>query len=77
MDGDKEIARLTLLRAKPSDSKSTHPPGSINSNISITGGDGYCLHILEVQPEGKRPMLLADFRNGRPWNVGMHIQTLT
>ena len=38
-------------------------------------GDG-TVEIFELQPEGKRPMSLASFRNGYPWQAGMRLESL-
>jgi methionyl-tRNA formyltransferase len=72
----KEIARLALVRSRPgsgSGSGST-APGTIQADGTIAAGDGNSVEILELQPEGKRPMRLADFKNGRPWSTGMQIK---
>jgi methionyl-tRNA formyltransferase len=76
MDSESEIAKITLLRAGPCGSVSTNSPASVNKDGSIAGGDGCCLEVLEVQPEGKRPMKLADFRNGKPWREGMRLESI-
>jgi methionyl-tRNA formyltransferase len=76
MDSEKEIARITLVRAKPILTQSSGKPGTIQSDGTVAGGDGFCLAVLEVQPEGKRPMKLADFQNGRPWHAGMHLEPI-
>ena len=80
MDSEKEIAKITLIRAKPGTTGSTEIAGKIAGTIrldgTVTGGDGSSLQILEVQPEGKRPMKLADFQNGRPWQAGMHLESI-
>jgi methionyl-tRNA formyltransferase len=74
MDGESEIARLTLVRAKPSTTTGT--AGTINSSDTIGASDGRSIEILEVQPEGKRPMPLGDFKNGRPWRAGMRLEAI-
>jgi len=56
-----EIARLTLLRAKPL-APSGKNAGIINGNTI----DGQ-VEILDIQPEGKRPMTLSAYRNGYVW----------
>jgi methionyl-tRNA formyltransferase len=75
MDADgKETARLTLLRAKASEI-SNLKPGQICLNGMIATTDG-AVEILELQPEGKRPMALVDFQNGKPWRQGMSLETI-
>ena len=75
MDADaKEVTRLTLLRASPSEI-SNPKPGQICSNGMIATGHG-AVEILELQPEGKRPMSLFDFQNGKPWRQGMSLESI-
>ena len=50
--------------------------GDIASDGQVGCGNYTALEILEVQPEGKRPMSLADFRNGRDWKFGMRLESL-
>ncbi len=68
-----EIARLTLVRAvaRPGGG----PPGTIDKSLAVAAGAG-SVEILELQPEGKRPMPLAAFRNGRPWEAGMRLESI-
>jgi methionyl-tRNA formyltransferase len=51
-------------------------PGTITETGSINAGGRDTVEILEVQPEGKRPMSLNDFRNGRPWRAGMRLESI-
>ncbi|CAN5495924.1 methionyl-tRNA formyltransferase [soil metagenome] len=66
-----EIARLTLLRARPL--AVSHP-----GNGKLIGGtiDGN-VEILDLQPEGKRPMTLAAYRNGYAWDDGFRVESIT
>jgi methionyl-tRNA formyltransferase len=64
-----EVARLTLSRAKPL-APSSGPPGVIRGDI-VSG-----VQILEVQPEGKRPMPLSAYRNGHRWEDGLRVESL-
>ena len=60
--------RLKLLRAKCSDKTGKGAPGSVsvqNGKLFVTCGDGQCVELLEVQPEGKKRMDAAAFLNGR------------
>jgi len=75
MDGDKEIAKLTLVRSRPA--HSAGEPGIIQSDGTIAAGDGKSVETVEVQPEGKRPMRLSDFKNGRPWHNGMRVNSIS
>ncbi len=77
----KEIDRLTLVRARPAITATAAPqstPGSITANGTISTGDGTntesdSLEIIEVQPEGKRPMPLTAYRNGHPLDPGARL----
>jgi methionyl-tRNA formyltransferase len=71
----KEAGRLTLVRGivRP---PSGNLPGTITDAGYVMTGSGGAVEVLEVQPEGKRPMSLADFRNGRPWKAGMRLESL-
>jgi methionyl-tRNA formyltransferase len=71
---DKELARLTLVRARPIP-LSGSLPGQINeSAVAAAVGS---VEILEIQPEGKRPMPLTAYRNGHPWPQGARLESLT
>jgi methionyl-tRNA formyltransferase len=104
-DGEKEVAKLTLLRAALGNKSGTgvfvHPQagsevlrragsdtenpalrstseparGVIRPDGTIAAGDGNSVAVVELQPEGKRPMKLQDFRNGRPWREGMRVSS--
>jgi len=75
--GDKELDRVTLVRAKSRDE-----PGGIKNEIGTIGKDANIataagrLEVVEVQPEGKRPMLLAAYRNGHRWEEGMRVVSI-
>ncbi len=75
MDGDSTVATVTLIRAQPGPARSADQPGTITDDGSIVAGDGESVVILELQPEGKRPMRMQDFRNGRPWRAGMKLNS--
>ena len=47
-------------------------PGAVRGN-GVVAGDGRLVELLEVQPEGRRPMSPAEYRNGRPWRDGMRV----
>jgi methionyl-tRNA formyltransferase len=76
MDGDAEIAMVTLLRARSTSAMSHEPPGTLVADGSVCAGDGHTVEILELQPQGKRAMRLQDFRNGRPWREGMRLTAI-
>jgi methionyl-tRNA formyltransferase len=73
-----EIGRLSLARARPAASEGSRwSDGEIETTgcICAAGATG-AVEILEVQPEGRRVMPLADFRRGHPWMPGMKIQSI-
>jgi methionyl-tRNA formyltransferase len=76
MSGSDETARITLVRARALASRSDAAPGSVGEVGSVATGDGGAIEVLEVQPEGKKPMRLADFRNGKPWRNGMVLESV-
>jgi methionyl-tRNA formyltransferase len=65
-----EVARLTLLRAKPL-AASPSEPGVIAGN-TVSG-----VEIIDVQPEGKRPMPISAYRNGHRWDDGLRVESIT
>jgi methionyl-tRNA formyltransferase len=68
-----EVGRVTLVRATARDGGGRD--GMILEDGSIGAGVG-SLEIVEVQPEGKRPMSLAAYRNGHVWEPGMRVESL-
>ena len=73
LDGETEVGRLTLVRAKVATATGT--PGTVLSDGTIACGDG-TIELLELQPEGRRPMTLAAYRNGRPWTAGFRLESI-
>jgi methionyl-tRNA formyltransferase len=67
-ESQNQAARLTLVRARAR---------STDSSVGPTGliGAG-SLEIIELQPEGKRPMSLDAFRNGHRWQAGMRVESI-
>lgn len=75
------IARLTLVKAQPvadniSSPDVAHPAGHIFADGTVQTGRGR-LEIDRLQPEGRRPMAMVDFRNGHPWPVGGRLVAMT
>jgi len=72
----REVARVTLTRARACEPPQEGPAGSI-----ATSGQIFCraggIEIVELQPEGKRPMSLAAFRNGHRWEAGMRLESIS
>jgi len=58
---------LKVLKGEPCGGYSPLLPGSVaGGELDIACGDGSMYRLLEVQPEGKKPMAAADFLRGRP-----------
>jgi methionyl-tRNA formyltransferase len=71
-DGAKAF-RVRIAKAKPATGAHTMPAGSgmvvANTGLVVTCGKGF-LDILELQPEGKRSMGVAEFLRGAGRNMG-------
>lgn len=70
-----ERARVTLVRARPVDGHAGAPQGQILAGHTVGTGRG-AIEVVEVQPEGKRPMPLTAYRNGHPWEPGMRLESI-
>ena len=60
--------RLKLQKAKLSEQTSSSAAGTVLTKagkLLVACGDGHCIELLEVQPEGKKRMDAAAFLNGR------------
>lgn len=68
-----EAVRVTFVRARPLETSGRD--GVISEDGSVGAGMG-SIEIVEVQPEGKKPMTLAAYRNGHPWESGMRVESL-
>lgn len=56
-----------ILKARPVEMKLDGAPGSLHvrkSTLLVCCGQGEALELIEVQPEGKKPMAAAAFLNG-------------
>lgn len=70
-----ELDKVTLVRARAHDGLSTAAPGMFDESFRIATGDG-SLEIVELQPDGKRPMTFAAYRNGRRLEAGMRLESV-
>ena len=68
----RELDRLTLLRAAAA--SSSGEPGAVLPDGTVAAGAG-SVQVLEVTPEGKRPMPLDAYRRGKPWAAGFRLTT--
>lgn len=72
-----EIDRLRLVRARPAAGDGPRwNPGEITSPGTVQAGE-QTIEILECQPEGGKPMSLADYRRGHRWQPGIRLESLT
>jgi methionyl-tRNA formyltransferase len=69
--------RCLVHRTRLTDERASVPPATIaaapSGTLAIAGGDGRLLHILEIQPEGKRVMSAREFLAGRRAEPGTRI----
>jgi methionyl-tRNA formyltransferase len=71
-----ELARLTLVRARAAEGEGPRwHPGEITIAGHIACGDA-AVEILDIQPDGKRPMSLSDYRRGNAWMPGMKLEAV-
>jgi methionyl-tRNA formyltransferase len=71
-----DLARLTLVRARVAASTAGDAsPGSVLPDRAVATSQG-AIEVVELQPEGKRPMPLTAYRNGHPWEPGMRLESL-
>src|SRR4051812_20160610 len=70
------LRAVRLVRARPAatDEASRWSPGEVMSSGLVCAGDGGGVEIVEVQPDGKRPMPLADYRRGHRWEAGLRLE---
>jgi methionyl-tRNA formyltransferase len=70
-------ARYSIHRTSVGDAPTSAPPGTIitasNGVLAVAAGDGRALHILEMQPEGKRVMSARDVLAGRRLQPGTRL----
>ncbi|MDZ4831895.1 MAG: methionyl-tRNA formyltransferase [Phycisphaerae bacterium] len=62
--------RLLRVRDYPDSGGDAAPPGTVLADGRIACATGE-LEIVELQPQGGRPMTLREFRNGRRFAAGM------
>jgi methionyl-tRNA formyltransferase len=73
---EKEIGRLRLVRTRPAeDDGDRWEPGEITAAGTVHAGQG-SVEIIECQPDGGKPMSLADYRRGHRWQAGMKLTSV-
>jgi methionyl-tRNA formyltransferase len=71
-----ELARLRLVRARPAPTEGPRwHPGEIMTDGFLQTGEGG-LEIMELQPDGRGVMSLADYRRGHPWPPGARVEAV-
>ena len=75
LDGTRYLIHRTQLAGRTA----TEPGGTVvstdNGELLVAGGDGGVLRILQIQPEGKRPMSAREFLAGRRIEPGTQFRT--
>ncbi len=72
-----ELAQLRLVRARPCcDEGPRWHSGEVQTDGAVQAGDR-AVEILELQPDGRKPMPLADYRRGHSWQPGMRLESVT
>jgi methionyl-tRNA formyltransferase len=67
-----DTLRLVRARALPTDEGSRWSAGELMTDGSVRAGSG-AVELVEIQPDGKTPMALIDYRRGNPWMPGMKL----
>jgi len=67
------LAKFSILRARPVEGGNV-TPGQINAAGQIGTGQ-LLIEVLELQPEGKKPMKLGDYRRGNGWPHGASLES--
>jgi methionyl-tRNA formyltransferase len=72
-ESGEQRSRVALVRARATDESGA--PGTILPSGAVAAGEG-AVEIVEIQPEGKRPMPLTAFKNGHPWRANMRLESI-
>ena len=71
---------LRLVRARATgawdDEASRWEPGEVMSSGRVRAGDGAGVEIVEVQPDGRKPMPLPDYQRGNRWHAGLRLMPI-
>jgi methionyl-tRNA formyltransferase len=70
----KPLDTLRLVRARPVETNegSRWSPGEVMTTGHVRSGDR-AVEIVEVQPDGKKPMPLEAYRRGHRWTAGLRL----
>jgi methionyl-tRNA formyltransferase len=70
------IDTLRLVRARVAEGEGSRwSPGEIMMRGCVQAGDA-AVEIVEVQPDGRTPMPLSDYRRGHRWLPGMRLTSM-
>ena len=72
------LGSVRLVRARPaaSDEAGRWSPGEVMTDGLVAAGAGQAVEIVELQPDGKRPMPLSDYRRGHRWHAGLKLVSI-
>jgi methionyl-tRNA formyltransferase len=72
-----EVARLRLVRSRPwpPDDDARWLPGEITTTGMIQTGHG-TIELVEVQPEGGKPMPMEAYKRGHCWQAGLRLENI-
>ncbi|MDB5302193.1 MAG: fmt [Phycisphaerales bacterium] len=71
-----ELARLRLVRARPTPTEGPRwHPGEIMTDGFVQTGEGG-LEVIDLQPDGRGVMPLADYRRGHAWPPGARVEAV-
>jgi methionyl-tRNA formyltransferase len=71
-----EVGRMRLVRAEVAHEDGPRwEPGEITSAGTIQSADA-TFRLLELQPDGGKPMSMADYRRGHRWQAGLKLQAV-
>jgi methionyl-tRNA formyltransferase len=74
------VDTLRLVRARATDAAddeaSRWEPGELMSSGRVRTGDGAGVEIVEVQPDGRKPMPLPDYQRGHRWQAGLRLMPI-
>lgn len=74
-DAGEDLGRATLVRCRATTGAGS-APGVISGSGHIGAASGQAIEVVEIQPEGKRPMPLIAYRNGHRWNAGLRVESI-
>lgn len=74
-DPQSEMRLGTAALPEQPEGCTTNLAGTIGADLHVATGDG-AIEVIDLQPEGKKAMSLAAYRNGHVWESGMKLEPL-